>query len=90
LSGIPVGVDPVNFTLRRPAASAAFRMLVEVFGGGKWLKEKSLCISKGMDSAFGKSLEKYRENMDLFLENIKRSGYGNMNIIYVEISTFSV
>jgi hypothetical protein len=58
-------------------------MLVGVFGGGKCLKEKSLCISKGMDSAFGKSLEKYRENTDLLLETIKRSGYGNMSIIYV-------
>ena len=87
LSEIPVGVDPMGFTvhhiLRRPTASAAFRMLVGVFGGGKWLKEKSLCISKGMDSAFGKSLEKYRENTDLLLETIKRSGYGNMSIIYV-------
>jgi hypothetical protein len=51
LSGIPVGVDPVNFTvrhiLRRPAASAAFRMLVGVSGEGRWLKEKRLCIIKG-------------------------------------------
>jgi hypothetical protein len=83
LSEIPVGVDPMNFTVRRPAEPAAFRMLVGVFGGGKWLKEKSLCISKGMDYAFGKSLEKYRENTDLLLETIKRSGYWNMSIIYV-------
>jgi hypothetical protein len=36
-----------------------------------------------MDNAFGKSLEKYQENMDLFLETIKGSGYRNMSIIYV-------
>jgi hypothetical protein len=36
-----------------------------------------------MDNAFGKSLKKYQENMDLFLETIKRSGYKNMNTIYV-------
>jgi hypothetical protein len=36
-----------------------------------------------MDSAFGKSLKKYEENMYLLLETIKRSNYENMSIIYV-------
>jgi hypothetical protein len=42
-----MGVDPLNFTVhhivRKPAAPAASHMLVGVFGGGKWFKEK-VCV----------------------------------------------
>jgi hypothetical protein len=36
-----------------------------------------------MDTAFGKSLKKYEENMDLYSKTIKRSNYKDMSIIYV-------
>ena len=73
LPQILVGVDPVfRRPLRRPTAPA----------GKSGLKVNG-CISKSMNNAFGKSLKKYEENMDLLLETIKRSNYKNMSIIYV-------
>jgi hypothetical protein len=42
-----MGVDPMNFTVRRilrkPAAPAAFRILVGVLVEGKWFKVK-VCV----------------------------------------------